>query len=40
LLEEVRAVKINELVVQQEDQMNLEHDRLKKQVLYDAWEEQ
>lgn len=30
LLEEVRAVKINELVVQHEDQITAEHDKLKK----------
>ena len=40
LLEEVRAVKINELVVQHEDQITAEHDKLKKQVLREAWEEQ
>ena len=40
LLEEVRAAKINELVVQHEDQITAEHDKLKKQVLREAWEEQ
>lgn len=30
LLEEVRAVKINELVVQLEDQITAEHEKLKK----------
>ena len=40
LLEEVRARKINELVVEQEDQIAAEHEKLKKQVLREAWEEQ
>jgi hypothetical protein len=39
LLEEVRAAKINELVVQHEDEIATEHDNLKKQVLREAWEE-
>ena len=30
LLEEVRARKINELVVEQEDQIAAEHEKLKK----------
>lgn len=40
LLEEVRAVKINDLVIQHEDEIASEHEKLKKQVLREAWEEQ
>jgi hypothetical protein len=39
LLEEVRAVKINDLVIQHEDEIASEHEKLKKQVLREAWEE-